>query len=162
MKLANKKLLEQLEANVLYPYDDRYGASRRLAAWNKWATIGIGYLIPENEWQKYRGGITKEQSYSLLDITLDDYELAVRKAIKIPLNNNQYDALSILCYNIGIDGFSKSQVVKAINGQPIKYSNLEAAWMAWNKDEGKVSPGLTKRRQTEYKLYNTKDESQYE
>lgn len=154
MLTKNKKLLEQLEAVVLYCYDDRYGAQKRLYAWNKWCTIGVGYLVPESEWSKYKNGITYNEAMQLLDVTLEPYELTVRRAIKVPLNENQYDALTILCYNIGVAGFKSSSVVKMINGAAGNYPTLIEAWYSWNKDEGKVSPGLVNRRKAEWKLYN--------
>ncbi len=72
----------------------------------------------------------------------------------INLNQTQFDALVMLCFNIGIDGFKNSSVVKIINGEQASYKTLEDAWKAWNKSQGNVMQGLNNRRNAEYKLYS--------
>ncbi len=87
------------------------------------------------------------------------YENAVKKFVKVNLTQSQFDALTILCYNIGIGndsrGFGGSTVVKIINGEST--GNLDSAWKAWNKSQGSVSSGLMKRRETELKIYYKAD-----
>ena len=88
------------------------------------------------------------------DITAAEH--AVQKYITSNLTQNQYDALVALAYNIGASVFKNSTVVKYINNPDFHssiYSDLESAWKAWNRTQGKVSNGLINRRQNEWNLY---------
>ncbi|GGB21831.1 hypothetical protein GCM10007414_39030 [Agarivorans gilvus] len=68
----------------------------------------------------------------------------------------QFDALVIFVFNVGIDGFKKSSVVKLINDPKANtsYVNLEGAWKAWNKSQGKVNKGLVNRRAAEWNMFS--------
>lgn len=61
----------------------------------------------------------------------------------------------ILAVNIGQDGFRNSSVAKLVNELKAVTgpTNLEAAWKAWNKSQGKVMKGLTHRRACEWNHY---------
>ncbi len=75
--------------------------------------------------------------------------------IKKQLKQNEYDALVILAFNIGVASFSKSSLLKLLNGQAgSNYTTLELAWKAFNKDNGKVSNGLINRRASEWNIYS--------
>ena len=78
---------------------------------------------------------------------------AVLKYVKRPLKVNELDALVILCFNIGISAFSKSSVVKILNGEKGNYDTLEEAWKAFNKDRGEINDGLVNRRQAEWNIW---------
>ncbi|MCG4112058.1 hypothetical protein KBJ29_09580 [Campylobacter jejuni] len=54
------------------------------------------------------------------------------------LAQNEFDALVILCFNIGIDNFKNSSVAKIINAEKTGYKTLKEAWIAWNKSQNKV------------------------
>ena len=41
-----------------------------------------------------------------------------------------------------------------LNGQKTNYKTLDDAWMAWNKSQGKVMKGLTRRRQAELDIFH--------
>jgi type VI secretion system secreted protein VgrG len=74
---------------------------------------------------------------------------------KQQLSQNEYDALVILAFNIGVTSFSKSSLLKLLNGQAgSNYPTLELAWKAFNKDNGKVSNGLTNRRASEWNIFS--------
>ena len=68
---------------------------------------------------------------------------------------HQVDAAVSLAYNIGLDAFRNSSVLKLINDPKSKtnYSDLESAWKAWKNSQGKVNQGLVNRRQDEWELY---------
>lgn len=75
------------------------------------------------------------------------YEGALRQCVKVPLHQNEYDAALQLSYNIGSEAFCKSTVVKRWNaGDYVGGCN---AFLMWNKANGKVVPGLVKRREQE-------------
>jgi GH24 family phage-related lysozyme (muramidase) len=67
------------------------------------------------------------------------------------VNQNMFDAIISLAYNIGTNAFAKSSVLRNL-----KAGNKQAAadsFLAWNKAGGKVLKGLVNRRQAERKLF---------
>lgn len=82
---------------------------------------------------------------------LRPYEMAVWQGCTREPNQNEFDAMVLLCFNIGPGGFARSTVLKAHNR-----GDREAAARAfglWNKSGGKVYTGLTRRRAEEAALY---------
>ena len=77
MKLSKEgtALLKQIEVLALQPYDDQLGLkSAPIKNWVKGATIGYGYLIPQNEWDKYKNGITEAEADFLFNKKISKYE----------------------------------------------------------------------------------------
>lgn len=112
-------------------------------------------MILNTEWSKYKNGITKQQAEDLLHSDLVDFESCINKEVKKQqLSQNEYDSLVILCFNIGITQFKQSSVLKMLNGLKGNYPTLELAWKAFNKDNGKVSNGLTNRRASEWNIFS--------
>ncbi|MDN5869622.1 MAG: lysozyme [Nitrococcus sp.] len=146
-------LLKDIEQVRLEPYDDQTG--KRINTWVKGATIGCGHLIHKNEWHLYKGGITKTQAEQLFKEDIAPFVKAVNEAITVPLQQNQFDALLLLAYNIGVAGFKSCSAVKLINDPNANtpYSALEDAWKAWKRSGGRVMQGLINRRNAEWKLY---------
>ena len=68
-------------------------------------------------------------------------------------NQNEFDAMVLLCFNIGPAGFRRSTVLKAHNRGDCQAA--ARAFGLWNKSGGKVYAGLTKRRAEESALYLT-------
>ena len=158
MKLSAKgiELLKELEGCRLMPYDDQTGHSYD-GLWKFGVTIGVGHLILEKDWGLYRNGINMDTAEELLHMDINPTEEAVNRLVKDTIGQNQFDALVLLAFNIGIGGLATSSVLKFINKDyPIKtYTNLEQAWMAWDKSQGKVMTGLVNRRKAEFALYKT-------
>lgn len=78
-------------------------------------TIGNGFTMIYG--RPVVGGdvLTVLQIKAMLPEILKPYEDAVNTAIKVKIYQYEFDALVCFCYNIGINGFSKSEVVRAIN-----------------------------------------------
>ena len=76
-------------------------------------------------------------------------ESAVKKCVKVPLYQYEYDAYISLAYNIGTGNFCGSTLVKKLNAQD--YAGACKEILRWDRAQGKVVKGLTVRRQTEYK-----------
>ncbi|EOI9872200.1 glycoside hydrolase family protein, partial [Campylobacter jejuni] len=146
-----QNLLKNIEKLRLKPYNDQNG--KEITSYVKGATIGYGHLIGQNEWDLYKNGITLQEADKLFKSDLLPFENAVKNSINSSLAQNEFDALVILCFNIGIDNFKNSSVAKIINGEKTGYKTLKEAWMAWNKSQNKVMQGLINRRNAEYKLY---------
>lgn len=147
-------LLADIESFSGSPYDDQTG--KTTSVWVKGATIGYGHLIAKLEWPKYAKGISKAQALVLFKKDLADYINAVKNHVTSLIKQNEFDALVIFSYNIGVKAFVRSDVLRLVNNPKIKtpYANLEQAWNAWNKSQGKINLGLKHRRQSEWNIYS--------
>jgi len=96
--------------------------------------------------------ITKTEALRLLQITTDKFASKVDALIDKSVNQNQFDALVSLSYNIGLSAFAKSTLLKLVNTNPSD-ANIRHWFMVWNKQAGKVLNGLTSRRKKEADLY---------
>ena len=118
------------------------------------ATIGYGHLIKSGE--DFQGGIDEGAATELLRTDLRVAERAVNNTVTVNLRQNQFDALVMLCFNIGARNFANSTVAKYINNpnfKSVRYPTLAAAWRAWNRTGGRVSVGLVRRRDIELNIY---------
>ena len=107
-------------------------------------TIGIGHTSAAGPPDVHEGLELSEQE--VLDLFAKDikqYDDAVNRAIKIPLKQNQFDALVSICYNIGVGGFTKSSMVRDINAGA-DGDTIDADIMKWNQPEEIIA-----RRQSE-------------
>jgi GH24 family phage-related lysozyme (muramidase) len=77
------------------------------------------------------------------------HEKAVMKVVKVPLDQNEFDALVSLSYNMGI-GKAKTLIAKLNRGDKRGAAN---AFLLYNKAGGKVVRGLARRREAERKLF---------
>lgn len=111
-------------------------------------TIGVGHTGPD---VKMGMTITKARSDALLVADLARFEKAVVAAIKVPLTQSQFDALVSLAFNIGADAFSKSTLVRVLNGG--YYDQVGAQLARWNKVDGQPNRGLTSRRAREAAMF---------
>lgn len=118
------------------------------------------YLCPANVWTIGYGHtgnvtsnqiITSEQAESILKSDLQRFENAVSDAVKVPLNQNQFDALVSLAFNIGVGAFSGSTLVRMLNAA--NYTGAADQFLRWNRAGGRVLDGLTRRRQAERALF---------
>lgn len=147
-------LLKFIEKLRLKPYDDQTG--KDITSWCKGATIGYGHLIPSHEWEKYKNGIDAAAAQNLFVSDVFPYVMAVTSKVTAQLSQNQFDALVIFVFNIGINGFSSSAVLKLVNDPTATtvHKDLESAWKAWNKSQGIVNAGLVNRRNAEWNIYS--------
>ena len=129
------------EGLELKAYDDGVGV---------W-TIGYGTTIVNGINVKKGDTCTIEQAKSYMAQDLKKFESAVNTAVKIPLNQNQFDAMVSLTYNIGIGALKSSTLLKKLNAKD--YKGAAAQFDRWNKGGGKVMQGLVNRRAKERKLF---------
>lgn len=99
--------------------------------------------------------ITEKEASDLLAQLLVNYENDVKRLVKKPLSQNQFDALVSFTYNLGAANLGKSTLLKKINVNPNDPS-IRAEFPKWNKAAGKVLNGLTRRRNEEADLYFAK------
>jgi lysozyme len=113
-------------------------------------TIGFGSTFYENGTRVTLkdAPITKERALQIFKVTLKQYTSAVDKNVTVPLTQNEFDALVEFTYNVGVAAFKGSTLLKLLNAGAPK-DRVAAQFLRWNKDEGKVVPGLTNRRKRE-------------
>lgn len=90
---------------------------------------------------------------------LKPFETAVKADIKVELTQREFGSLVSFCFNIGTSAFAASSVVAEINKNRYKsgpvqqrLDGIEAikdAFLEFNKSDGRVSAGLTRRRYAE-------------
>lgn len=88
---------------------------------------------------------------ALLLSTLRRYVTAVNNFVKVPLNQNQFDALVDFAYNAGVGALQTSTLLKKLNARDYVGASLEFA--KWVHGGGKILPGLVKRRELEKALF---------
>lgn len=79
---------------------------------------------------------------------------SIKRNIKIPLNQNQLNAVASLIYNIGSSKFANSKLLKAINSKNI--NEIIKNWQEFRLGDGEILDGLVKRRAEEIKLFFSK------
>ncbi len=112
-------------------------------------TCGFGSTKWEDGTNVKRGDkITQDRADKLLNHYLDTY---VRPKIKdLKLKQCQQEAIESLCYNIGINSFLKSKCYRALKQKDWPTFIKEYDWV---KANGKVLPGLLRRRTEELALF---------
>lgn len=135
------KFLMNNEGVILKPYLDTKGIP----------TIGVGNTFYEDgsKVKMTDSPITEKRAMELFKFVLKQYELAVYSNTRDDINQNQFDSLVSFTYNIGVNGFKNSTLVKRINARASDQS-IENAFMMWTKNKE-----LTSRRKREVKLYFT-------
>jgi lysozyme len=114
-------------------------------------TIGVGHtgmvnggVITEGQY------ITAQQSLELLQQDLYAVERCINQRVKVPLQQNQYDALCSLVFNIGVSGFSNSTLLKKLNASD--FSASADAILMWCR-AGSDPHILLARRKRERELF---------
>jgi lysozyme len=96
--------------------------------------------------------ITKQQAFDMFKTIADKFAGKVSKLVTSPLNQNQFNALVSLAYNIGTGNFQSSTLLKLVN----KNNNdilIGLEFKKWNKVNKKEVAGLTRRRNYEADIY---------
>lgn len=78
------------------------------------------------------------------------FEGALKRCVKVPLHQHEYDAYISLSYNIGPTAFCGSTLVRKLNAED--YAGACREILRWDRFKGQPLRGLTIRRQQEYEL----------
>jgi lysozyme len=108
-------------------------------------TIGYGSTLGVHEGMTITPG---EAERRLLD---DLARHDITPLLDCPTNENQFAAMTSLAFNIGLNHFRNSTVLK--RHKQGNYPRAADAFLLWKYDNGKLVPGLLKRRQAERMLY---------
>lgn len=142
MKLSQKgiELIKQFEGYSSKAYPDP-------------ATGGAPWTIGYGTTKGVKPGmvITAQQAEKMLRDDVAKFESGVSSLITAPTTQGQFDAMVSLAYNIGLGNFGKSTLLKKHNSRC--YTCAADQFRVWNRANGKVMNGLTKRRAAERQVY---------
>lgn len=157
--MNNNLTISQSGVDLIKFFEGKHDGNLKTAIWEPkkdpvgYWTLGYGarYDINNKLVTAKSTPITAEMAETLLKRDIKIAEYYIKKWVKIPLNQNQYDALCSFVFNIGCGQFQKSRLLKAIkNGANFVQ---KTHFMGFVKANGRVLPGLVTRRSTEYSLY---------
>jgi lysozyme len=95
--------------------------------------------------------ITRDLAVDWLRADVRGAEAVVKRDVKVALNQEEYDALVDLVFNIGSGNFDTSTLLRKLNAGDMDGAIAEFA--RWNKAGGIVLAGLVKRREAERALF---------
>ena len=120
----------------------------------KW-TVGYGNTFYEDGTPVKEGDtITQERADSLLLLIVPKFEQQLESALKVTVNQNQWDALLDFVYNVGIGNFEQSTLLRVLNANP-NDPTIRNDFMMWVDPGTKFEAGATRRRTAEADLYFT-------
>ena len=107
-------------------------------------TIGFG----TTDGVKMGDTITPQAAVSRALSDVSKCEGAIKRCVKVPLTQGEYDAYLSLSYNIGSGAFCGSTLVRKLNASD--YAGACEQVLVWDKAGGRRVQGLTARRNREY------------
>lgn len=113
-------------------------------------TIGYGHTKGVKEGDT----ITRTEAHKMLERDLKGFAAEAGRYVKVPVTEGQYIALMDFIYNFGVSKFKGSTLLKKLNFGD--YDGAAKEILKWKYSNGKVLPGLVKRRQYEYDLFTGK------
>ncbi len=133
-------LIKQFEGLRLTAYKDPVGI---------W-TIGYGHTGNVKPGQT----ITRAKAEQLLKSDTGWAQAAVRKYVKVPLTQGQFDALTSFTYNCGAGALQSSTLLKKLNAKD--YAGAQKEFGKWVNAGGKKLAGLVRRRAAEAAMFGNK------
>lgn len=109
-------------------------------------TIGFG----ETKGVKPGQVTTPQRALVQLLSSVDEHAKGMAACIKVPLYQHEYDAYISFTYNVGVNAFCRSTLVRKLNEE--KYSEACAELKRWNMAGGRIIQGLVTRREQEYRV----------
>jgi lysozyme len=131
--------LHKREGIRLKPYLDTQGVP----------TIAMGntYYLDGKKVTMQDKPLTIREAYKLGRITSDNFAKQVNSLLTKEVTQNQFNALVSLAYNIGINAFRKSTVLRRVNVNP-NDPTIKNAFMMWTKNRELIG-----RRKSEVEQY---------
>ncbi len=141
------KLIKEIEKLELHAYQKTINGVKDKI------TIGYGHTgMLNGRPLTLNDTITKFEAEQLFKNDLSAFERIINESVRVKINQNQFDALMSLSYNIGANAFKNSTLLKLLNKGD--FTGARNQFYRWNKSGGKDSLGLTRRRAKEADLFN--------
>ena len=99
----------------------------------------------------YPEGITLAQAEALLHADLIDTGSSVQTMLAVEVNDNEFGALTSFAFNLGCGNLRSSTLLKLLNAN--NRTGAADQFLRWVRANGKVLPGLVKRRAAERSLF---------
>lgn len=96
---------------------------------------------------------TQEQAQEWLQADVMMAEHAIDMLVTVDLTQNEFDALVDFAFNVGMENFHRSTLLRLIDQDDTRDGVLQ--FLRWDRAGGKVVPGLVKRREAERTLFET-------
>ncbi|CAH0306241.1 hypothetical protein SRABI118_04590 [Massilia sp. Bi118] len=148
MSPGAKARMRATEKNI-YKYYNDMGKDKGHCTWGAGILAHRGVCSPEELGKK----VSVEMVDQEFERRVADAERAVRRNIKVPLNQSQFDALCSLTYNTGPTGASGTYGYVNAKDFDGAASNISRMVKVEIREKGKkkyvVAPGLIKRREEE-------------
>ena len=113
-------------------------------------SLGVTYYPNGRKVTMQDKPLTIEEAERLGKVIADRFASEVTTLIKSKVNQNQFNALVSIAYNIGINGFKTSSFLKLVNKNP-NDPKIKDAIMLWTKNKELIG-----RRKAEANQYFTK------
>ena len=121
-KIARQySFLSQIEGSRSNAYKDSKGLY----------TIGVGHLIKPNEKHLKHRTLTQQEIIQLFKDDIKSCNDAINEIVPYGLLHYQHDALLSFCFNIGVDNFKRSTVIRHIRDRNLH--KAADAFLLWNK-----------------------------
>ena len=142
-----------LKGKKLIQYFEGFKTNSYLCTGNVW-TIGWGSTKVNGIPVKKGDKITLEQAdKEFRDYITINIDPILNKLVKVPINQDQYNALASFLYNLGQGSLSRSTLLKKVNAND--FAGAAAEFGKWVISGGKITPGLVRRRRSEKTLFET-------
>ena len=138
-----RELIELFEGYNNNPYRDCAGK----------LTIGYGHLIKPGE--SFSGGIDRATADQLMATDLSYAEAAINAAVTVGISQWEFDALVSFTYNLGVENFKSSTLLKMLNNEDIE--GAMGQFKIWCHANGVEVEGLLRRRIAESMLFDNGD-----
>ena len=113
----------------------------------RYYTIGYGHYGPDVQKQQL---VTMAEAENLLRFDVSRFErdvVAALNADEIQVTQGQFDALVCFAFNCGLTALINSSLWKKLRAGDIQGAANQ--FLCWNKADGKVLEGLTRRREAQ-------------
>lgn len=128
---------------------ERYRSDAYLPTPDDVPTIGWGSTAGVQMGQR----TTPDRALIQLLADAQRHERELRACIgDVALHQHEWDAYVSWAFNVGTGAACRSTLVRKLKASPPDYAGACAELLRWDKQAGRVLPGLTKRRQAEHQL----------
>lgn len=138
------KEFESLQLEAYVDTKDKYGEPIYAIGWGHTGLVDGQKIVKGQK-------ITEEKAQELFLEDIQEFERKVKHYVKVPLNQQQFDALVSMAYNVRTSNFV--QMIEHSELNKGRYDLVPDAMMHYNVSGGRILRGLTRRRKMEANLW---------